>query len=154
MNRMPQNPRAAGQPLPLLDLLSELQVVIDRHAAAVIPQLRPLSATTRDVQCHLKERRMRDQFFDRGLFADPVWDMLLDLWVARASGRLVSVSSLCIASAVPPTTALRWIERLASDGYVLRSSDPRDSRRRHVSLSPHGNGCLSRYFTAVVESAA
>jgi hypothetical protein len=33
--------------------------------------------------------------------------MLLELFAAHESGRCVSISSLCYASGVPPTTALR-----------------------------------------------
>ena len=45
---------------------------------------------------------------DAELFGDPAWDMLLDLTAARAEHTRVSVTSLCIASAVPPTGAPGW----------------------------------------------
>ncbi len=57
----------------------------------------------------IRQRQLRARFFDGELFADPAWDMLLDLTAARVEARRVSVTSLCIASGVPPTTALRWI---------------------------------------------
>src|SRR3546814_10077844 len=42
----------------------------------------------------IRARRTRDQFFRNELFADPAWDMLLDLMAARLEHKRVSVSSL------------------------------------------------------------
>lgn len=84
----------------------------------------------------IRLRRQRDKIFGGSLFADPAWDMLLDLFVAQEKGlRPVSTSSLCIASAVPATTALRWIETLVQQGLVSRHADPKDGRRVFVRLT-------------------
>src|SRR5690606_24209072 len=72
--------------------------------------------TPQQVRDWLRVRRLRDEFLPGDLFADPAWDMLLDLFAARLEQERVSVSSLCIASAVPPTTALRWIRTLTEKG--------------------------------------
>lgn len=66
-------------------------------------------------------RRERDSFFPEGLFADPAWDILLDLYVARCLGKPISVSSACIGASVPATTGLRWLDRLVGLGFVRRS---------------------------------
>ena len=73
----------------------------------------------------IRARRLRDHFFRGELFADPAWDMLLDLMAARLEGKRVAVSSLCIAAAVPATTALRWIKALTDRGLFVRESDPK-----------------------------
>ena len=39
--------------------------------------------TAHDVRAMIRLRRLRDRFFDTSLFADPAWDMLLDLMAAR-----------------------------------------------------------------------
>ena len=64
----------------------------------------------------VRARRLRSRFFDEELFADPAWDMLLDLLHAEISQHRVPVSSLCIAAAVPATTALRWIKTMTDAG--------------------------------------
>src|SRR5690606_19158395 len=64
----------------------------------------------------IRQRQLRTRYFDAGLFADPAWDMLLDLTAAAAENTRVSVTSLCIASGVPPTTALRWIAQMVESG--------------------------------------
>jgi hypothetical protein len=87
------------------------------------------------IRAIIRARRMRDQFFKGDLFADPAWDMLLDLMAARLEQRRVAVSSLCIAAAVPPTTALRWIKTLCEQGLFVRVADPQDGRRVFIELS-------------------
>lgn len=83
----------------------------------------------------IRVRRLRGHFFKGDLFADPAWDMLLDLMAARVERQRVAVSSLCIAAAVPPTTALRWIRGLCDQGLFVRVADPEDRRRVFIELS-------------------
>lgn len=94
----------------------------------------------------LRARRERDRYFAPQLFADPAWDMLLDLYAAHHEGRLVSVSSLCIAAAVPATTALRWITKMVKKGYFLRGDAVDDGRRIYVGLSGAALSSLDGYF--------
>jgi hypothetical protein len=94
----------------------------------------------------IKLRRLRDQHFPADLFADPGWDILLDLFAAKLEGKSVSVSSLCIAAAVPPTTALRWITTMTEHGALVRKQDPNDARRVFIELSPDSDERLRAYF--------
>jgi DNA-binding MarR family transcriptional regulator len=97
----------------------------------------------------MRARRMREQFFSADLFADPAWDMLLDLLHARLEQRPVAVSSLCIAAAVPPTTALRWIKRLTDEGIFVRTADPNDGRRIFIDLSDAAADGMAAYMQQV-----
>jgi DNA-binding MarR family transcriptional regulator len=81
-------------------------------------------------------RRRREVVLADVEFGEPAWDMLLDLYVQHVDGAIVSVSSLCFASAVPVTTALRWIDAMARKGVFLRYPDLRDGRRVNVRLAP------------------
>lgn len=101
------------------------------------------------VRAFIRARRLREHYFPADLFADPAWDMLLDLLLARIEGRLVAVSSLCIAAAVPPTTALRWIKRLTDEGLFVRAADPRDGRRVFIELSENAAQAMVAYVTAL-----
>ena len=82
-------------------------------------------------------RRARDEVFP-GFFAEASWDMLLDLYEQRRRGRPVTISSACLASAVPPTTALRHLDVLADAGLVERRRCPHDARSTYVELSAKG----------------
>lgn len=97
----------------------------------------------------IRQRQARAKFFDNQLFADPAWDILLDLAAARAERRQVSVTSLCIAAAVPATTALRWIAQLVDAGLLLRVADPADRRRVNIALSDHATDQMARYFSEI-----
>jgi hypothetical protein len=94
----------------------------------------------------IRQRHLRARFFDSGLFADPAWDILLDLTAARAEHKRVSVTSLCIASGVPPTTALRWICQMTESGLLVRVRDENDRRRTFIGLSDSTADAMARYF--------
>lgn len=113
--------------------------------------LPPLSADT--VRNVIRARRLRARFFPEELFADPAWDMLLDLLQAEIAQLRVPVSSLCIAAAVPATTALRWLKTLVSQGLFVRRADPHDGRRVFVELAPEASQALRRYFAEVGQVA-
>lgn len=102
-----------------------------------------------EIRAVIRARRLRAQFFADELFADPAWDMLLDLFAAGLERRQVSVSSLCIAAAVPPTTALRWIGTLHDAGLFERQADPSDRRRAYIGLSSKGLEGMRSYAGAV-----
>ena len=101
------------------------------------------------VRAIIRARRMRDRHFVGEIFADPAWDMLLDLMAAKLEGKRVAVSSLCIAAAVPATTALRWIKMLTDRGLFVRSADPRDGRRVYIELSEEADRALAAYLRSV-----
>lgn len=101
----------------------------------------------------LRQRQQRARFFDAELFADPAWDMLLDLTAARAEHKRVSVTSLCIASGVPPTTALRWISQMTRAGLFQRVEDTLDRRRAFIALTERAADGMGRYFAAIGAAA-
>jgi len=72
--------------------------------------------------------------------------MLLDLLAAEIAQHRVPVSSLCIAAAVPATTALRWIKTMTDNGLFLRRADPHDGRRVFIELAPVASAAIRRYF--------
>lgn len=138
------------------DRLSSLRRDAERIAAALAelagsrPAGEATPVTAARIRAHIKARRLRERFLPADLFADPAWDMLLDLAAARLEGTRVSVSSLCIAANVPTTTALRWIKTLVDRGLVLRSPDPGDARRSFIDLAPPTVPALEACLDAVL----
>lgn len=98
-------------------------------------------------RAQLHVRRTREAVFGKGLFSEPAWDMLLELFVARIEGRRVTVKSACVASGVPQTTALRHLALLVSRGLIERRRHPADSRSTHVALTEEGFGTMIDYVT-------
>ena len=122
---------------------------IDRLIRATRPSL----PDPRLVRRLIRQRQLRARFFDGELFADPAWDMLLDLTAARAEHARVSVTSLCIASQVPPTTALRWIGQMTEAGMLERVEDDLDRRRAFVALTDSTADAMARYFQEIGRDA-
>ena len=130
-----------------VELVTQLMELSEKQRAQLYRST-PIESVCVLAEQLLRRRRQREAFLGKHLFADPCWDMLLDLYVSRKKRlRPVSVSSLCIASAVPATTALRWIDTLVQEGLVVRQPDPRDKRRVLVSLTDEGSGKLDKLLT-------
>lgn len=121
-------------------------VPVKSERAAEVPE-----ETVRSV---IRARRLRTRYFADHLFADPAWDMLLDLFQAEIGQLRVPVSSLCIAAAVPATTALRWLKTMVQEGLFVRRADPHDGRRVFVELAPAASDAMRRYFADLGKVAA
>ena len=115
---------------------------------------RPPLPDPRLVRKIIRQRQLRARFFEGDLFADPAWDMLLDLTAARVEHVRVSVTSLCIASGVPPTTALRWIGQMTDAGLLQRVDDETDRRRAFITLTDKAADAMARYFAELGSSAS
>jgi DNA-binding MarR family transcriptional regulator len=94
----------------------------------------------------LLARQQRGRFFNSNLFADPAWDMLLELYAAALTERRLTVSRLAERSGAPLTTALRWIATLEKEGLIDRVNDRFDRRRMFLALTEKGRGAMSAYF--------
>ena len=156
----PRNELNPGQLLAISDEVSRLATTLARLSTAqdvANTETRPDAApniSARELNAIIRARRLRARFFDEELFADPAWDMLLELFLAELAQRRVAVSSLCIASAVPATTALRWIKALAQKGLIVRHGDPFDGRRVYVELTPEASQSLRAYFAEIEDIRA
>ncbi|MFN7398590.1 MAG: winged helix DNA-binding protein [Sandaracinobacter sp.] len=108
--------------------------------------------TAARIRAHIKARRLRERFFDPALFADPVWDILLDLAASKLEERPVSVSSLCIAASVPTTTALRSIKAMVERGLLKRNSDPADARRTFIGMTAQTDSAMAGCLEVVLNT--
>lgn len=130
--------------------LNELETLVGRFQKVMVAAER-LSASPDHLidraEGLYKFRRRRESVFAEfgagDLFGEPVWDMLLDLYLSKYRGKRVSVSSLCIASGVPTTTALRWINIMIDNGIAIRVNDCTDKRRVFVELSSQAENALA-----------
>jgi hypothetical protein len=96
-------------------------------------------------------RNSRSRFLPAHLFADPAWDILLELLRAEIAQQRISVSSLCIAANAPATTALRYIKMMTQQGLLVREPDAFDGRRVYVTLAPVVSRALHSYCVHVFE---
>ncbi len=104
------------------------------------------------VQSLIRLRRERDELFEPNLFADPAWDILLELYLADLEQRRVAISSACLAAAVPTTTALRTMGALVARGLVERHPYALDARVTHVQLTDAGRARMQRLIRRVSQA--
>lgn len=146
----PVNQRLRTLAQSLLNAAVELEkappaLPVEDGAASIVP--RPKSDPAEQAQQLYRERRRRiEAFGDDTLFGEPAWDILLDLFVAGERGKRVAVTSACIGSGVPSTTALRWLNVLELRGMVEREDDNHDARRSFVRLTAKARAMMLEYF--------
>jgi len=98
----------------------------------------------------LAGRKQRDRYFDPMLFSNPAWDILLNLYVADAEGKLVSVLDSCSVSTVPQGVALRWLGYLKQEEMVIEAPDPARPRQTLLRLSEQTRLTVSSYLGSLV----
>ena len=99
----------------------------------------------------LRSRRQRERVFGANLFADPAWDMLLELFVQEERGNVTHVSSLCMASAVPTTTALRWIGTL-TEAKLIERRPTGSNRKVEIILSRRARMQVRRHLRETLDA--
>lgn len=174
LQRVQGLPEATGPRKVLLDRMSTLSTELQRLAQLIdepgappaIPLAKeqpepavvaPLSSVEREAISSLQmtsyirdllRREMKRRAIGGGeLFGDPTWAMLLDLLLAKIEGRRVSVSSACIASGAPMSTALRLVRRLVDEGVLCRLPDEQDRRRHFLAIDQKFEQPLVDYLT-------
>ena len=98
-----------------------------------------------------RERRRRERIFSSDLFGEPAWDILLDLFSAHLQNKRISVTSVCIAANVAPTTALRWISELQENLLIERFDSDTDRRVKWVRLTDSASKLMFEYFKTIAE---
>ena len=96
-----------------------------------------------------RERRRRERIFPLDLFGEPAWDILLDLFSAHLQNKRISVTSVCIAANVAPTTALRWISELEENKLIERFDSDTDRRVKWVKLTSSASAMMFEYFKVI-----
>ncbi len=87
-------------------------------------------------QALLAGRRSRSTLLSGLRFAEPLWDMILEMYVAAAEGKHFKVLKLCAVSGGSVTTALRYLKQLEEEGYMVRQADEYDTRSLIVVMQP------------------
>jgi hypothetical protein len=101
------------------------------------------------VEAMISIRSLRDRYFEGDLFFDPAWSMLIDLYRADLKRQMLSITSVCVGSGVPESTALRYVRALEDRGYARRAPDPQDKRRVFLHLTAKAREKLDAYFERV-----
>lgn len=124
-------------------------LVFEGTAAARMPSDEKL-ATIASALARMRNRRSR--FFSANLFAEPSWDILLDLFISQIRGTRVATTSLCLAANAPQATALRHIASLEEQDLLRRFGAPEDKRLVLVQITAKGYGQMRMCLGELVKT--
>jgi hypothetical protein len=100
-----------------------------------------------DIELVLRLRRARSAILGDGLFSDPVWDMLLQLYLARLNGRRLKLKDLM--TDVPGSTRARWACVLEERGLVTCHLDVLVPAVLWIELSESGLAKMSQLVSGL-----
>lgn len=83
--------------------------------------------------------------------ANPIWDMLMELYIAERERRIVYLWSLCSFANVPFSTACRKVTEMEENGLVRRNTAHRDRRGVVVTLTKNGEGLIESLLDRLAE---
>jgi len=118
------------------------------------PQLRTDDRTPARLatcRCLLRERRMIGDSIGFHLCAVPVWDILLDLYLAEQEGRPMYLWQSCVAANIPISSAHRKIGEMVSEGLLERTTVLGDKRCIGIRLT---ESCIQRLDALMDQLAA
>lgn len=93
-----------------------------------------------------RRRELRRNHVDKDLIGEPAWEMLLDLYLAKADSKPMTVSSVCNRSQVAESTARRYLDLLRHKGLVDVFPFCTDQQDAPIKLSSKGSDTISRYL--------
>lgn len=122
------------------DELTRLRVTLSTRNA-----VKKRGITAKDVRTVILVRYRRRAVLGN-LFADPGWEILLELFACALDRRQVNVVELQKCIQIPLSTVLRWLGKLNRFGLIERFDDPKDHRFVLLELSDRGRELMHQYF--------
>ena len=100
--------------------------------------------TEAQIQSILRVRRERSAIFGEGLFSEPAWDILLELFAAQLGNRTLGLADL--TRIAPQSTLARWVSALEERGLVV-CDGPLQPHRMRIALSRDCAAKLARFLS-------
>lgn len=121
------------------------------RAAGIVPISPVLLARARQAR---RLRATMSAFLPQDLLVDPAWDMMIDLFIAAATGERLHVKDLILMSGESAASAMRRINRLQEAALLARDPDPTDHRRVHVGLTARGQSAMAAMLEHLFDAGA
>jgi DNA-binding MarR family transcriptional regulator len=103
----------------------------------------PLYDTARRL---LFERRQRRKYFNRAMFGEAAWDILILLYLARHTGSERTVVEVTRLIGAAGTTTIRWLRYLEKEKLIVRETHFGDKRALLIKLTDKGAERLGAYL--------
>ena len=101
------------------------------------------------VRKYMSNQRLRVEYFNRSIFGEPAWEILLVLYMSEHAGRRQTIRRLADRVNTPLTTASRWIRYLEREHLVAKEPHPTDRRMSYVTLLDKGQALIENYFSSI-----
>jgi DNA-binding MarR family transcriptional regulator len=102
----------------------------------------------------LVKQRLLARHAPNRLFLDPAWNILVELYMARARHLQISFTSLAYGANVPLSTASRLVQEMERHDLVTRVMDAQDRRRTFLHISKAGEALVTMILDGIEESRA
>jgi DNA-binding MarR family transcriptional regulator len=96
-----------------------------------------------------EKRRRRSEVLPDGIFGEPGWEILLQLYVQQQGTRM-NIATLTGSLNLPASTVLRWLNYLQDKQFIRREVHPTDQRSVFVELTTTATKALDSYFFEVL----
>lgn len=97
----------------------------------------------------LHARRVRVHHFNRAMFGEPAWDILLLLYLAESAEARKTIGQLAASVETPLTTVLRWVGYLENEQLVERVDHPTDRRIAFIQLTSKGRDAFEAFLNDI-----
>ena len=94
----------------------------------------------------IKMRQLRHEFLNPATFGEPAFDMLLALYVTKATPGILPLRVLSPLIGVPESCAARWLKLLVSEGLALSVGGYGEPGSIHAAITDKGRIVLDEYF--------
>lgn len=94
----------------------------------------------------LHARRLRARHFNRAIFGEPAWDVLLLLYLADSLEGRQTIGHLAELVETPLTTVLRWVAYLEKERLVERKNHPTDRRIVFIGMTAKGRNAMDAFL--------
>jgi len=98
----------------------------------------------------LEDRRRRSRLFNPGMFGEPGWELLLNLYVNDQEGPRLTIGKLIQLAGTAQSTSLRWLDYLEDQGLINREEHPTDARTAFVALTDKARESLTSYLSQML----
>lgn len=94
-------------------------------------------------------RRARIGSFPDGYFTGNTWDVLLELYQAKRSGKNMQLTDVATSARISESLALRFIDLLMADGFLYQEEHPIDRSQTHIVLTKKATTQIEQLFEQI-----
>ena len=94
-------------------------------------------------------RLARARHFNRAMFGEPAWDILLVLYINDRGGGRLTATKIADLIEQPFSTVVRWIDYLEKERLIERRQHPNDKRISLIGLLEKGRAAIDAYLGEV-----